>query len=313
MPIGRLERVELRQIWPHEERDFSVWLENNIEALSEVLGIDLSVVQREKSVGSFELDLLAEDATGNIVIIENQLGPSDHDHLGKLVTYLTNLEAKTAVWIVANARPEHARVVSWLNEATPADVSFYLVSVEGYRIGDSEPAPLFTVISGPSRDSKDVGTKKKDLAERHVLRLRFWEQLLARAREKGITLHANRAPCTDNYIGAGAGISGVSFNYVVWLEGETAAELYIDTGDKEKNKCIFDSLLREKEKIETDFGSSLLWERLDNVRASRIRHLMTLGGLKDGEDRWPVIQDAMIDAMDRLSRALKPHIRAMRE
>jgi len=258
MPIGRLER------------DFSVWLESNIEVLSEALGVNLSVIQRGKRVGSFELDLLAEDDTGNIVIIENQLGPTDHDHLGKLLTYLTNLEAKTAVWIFEKARPEHTRVVSWLNEATPANVSFYLVTVEAYKISNSDPAPLFTVLAGPSRESKDIGTKKKDLAERHVLRLRFWGQLLARAKERGVTLHANRSPSTENWISAGAGSSGVSYNYVIWLEEKAAAKLYIDTGHKGENKRIFDSLLAQKERIEADFRGGLLWERLDDARVSEV-------------------------------------------
>ena len=313
MPIAKLESVSLRELWKREEQGFSAWLEHNIEALSEVLDISLTEVQREKQVGSFQVDLTAEDSDGNLVIIENQLEATDHDHLGKVLTYLTNLDAKTAIWITSEPRPEHIRTVAWLNEATPADIAFYLVRLAAYRISGSDPAPLFTVIVAPSLEAKDIGEQKKHLAERHILRLKFWEQLLAKAREKGVTLHAGRSPSKNNWISAGAGKSGLGFNYVVWLEGKTAVELYIDTGDKEQNKHAFDFLFSHKEKIESDFGSALLWDRLDQKRASRVRLIINKGGLTDDEHNWASIQDAMIDAMNRLSKALKPHIQTLRE
>ncbi len=125
MSIGKLESVPLRELWKHEERGFSAWLESNTETLSEVLGISLSPVQREETAGSFQVDLVAEDNDGNLAIIENQLEPTNHDHLGKVLTYLTNLEAKTAIWITSEPRPEHIRAVAWLNEATPADIANY--------------------------------------------------------------------------------------------------------------------------------------------------------------------------------------------
>jgi len=313
MPVGKLESVPLRELWKHEERGFSSWLEHNIDVLSEALGISLSVEQREKAAGTFQADLVAKDAGDNLVIIENQLEPTDHEHLGKVLIYLTNLEAKTAIWITSEPRPEHIRAVDWLNEVTPGDTSFYLVRVAAYRIGGSEPAPLFTVIVAPSAETKDLGRQKKDLAERHILRLKFWGQLLARAKAKGVTLHANISPSKSNWISTGAGKSGLAFGYVIWLEEKTAVELYIDTGDGEQNKHIFDSLYSKKEEIEAKFGGPLLWERLDNRRASRISFSIRKGGLKDDESNWAAIQDEMIEAMDRFSKALKPHIQALRE
>jgi len=143
MKIGKLEKVSLREIWKDEARDFLPWLEENIEYLNDSLDISLSVIEREKSVGTFAADILAEDRDGNKVIIECQLEKTDHDHLGKILTYLTNLEAKTAIWICSDPRPEHIKAVTWLNEVTPADVSFYLVKIEAVRIGESPPAPLF--------------------------------------------------------------------------------------------------------------------------------------------------------------------------
>jgi hypothetical protein len=308
--IGKLEPVHLRDLWKHEERGFSLWLREHIDPLTEVLGFPLTEVESEKNVGSFSVDLIAEDHRGMLVIIENQLEATDHDHLGKLLTYLTNLDAKRAVWITSHPRTEHIKAVTWLNETTPEDISFYLVKIAAYRIGDSEPAPLFTVIVGPSRDAKDIGKEKKELAERHGLRLRFWEQLLQAIKDKGISLHANRSPSTTNWLGAGAGKSGLAFVYVVWLQ-RSGVELYIDTGEKAQNKAIFNHLYGKKAEIEGAYGASLQWERLDEKQASRIRDTLKTGGLKDDESKWPTIQEAMIAAMSRLVKALKPQLLAL--
>jgi Domain of unknown function (DUF4268) len=306
--IAKLEAVPLRELWKHEERGFSAWLETNLETLSDAIGVTLSNPQRELLAGNFQVDLVAEDEDSDRVIIENQLEGTDHDHLGKLLTYLTNLDAKGAIWISSAPRPEHIRAIQWLNETTPDDVAFYLVRLAAYRINGSDPAPLFTVIVGPSAESKSFGKQKKELAERHVLRLKFWEELLRRAREKGIMFHAQRSPSKDSWISAGAGVrAGVSFTYVVWMTEETAVEISIDTGDKEENKRIFDGLYSKKSEIEQSFGAPLSWDRLDEKRACRVRYVLKEGGLSD-EAKWPVIQDAMITALDRLAKAVRPFL-----
>ena len=309
MKIGKLEHVPLRELWKHEERGFSAWLADNLQILADTLGLRLSDAQRSVTAGSFTVDLVAEDDAGR-VIIENQLEATDHDHLGKILTYLTNLDAKTAIWITKNPRPEHVRAVTWLNETTPDDISFYLVQIAAYRIADSQPAPLFTVIAGPSPEGKGFGRQKKDMAERHVLRLKFWESLLSRAKEKGVLTHSSRSPVKNGWIAAGAGKSGLSFNYVIWKEDEGGVELYIDTGDATENKKIFDALYAKKDQIERAFGGPLNWERLDGKRASRIRETIRKGGLSSGETIWPSIQDEMIDAMRRLDKALRPQIKS---
>jgi hypothetical protein len=138
--IDKIQRVKLRDVWPHEATSFTVWLENNIDVVNECVGLNLGSVRREKNAGDFNVDLVAEDESGNLVIIENQLEKSNHDHLGKLITYLTVLEAKGAIWIVSEPRPEHVRAIAWLNESRAA--AFYLVKVEAIRIGNSPAAPL---------------------------------------------------------------------------------------------------------------------------------------------------------------------------
>jgi hypothetical protein len=150
--IGNIEKVPLREIWKHEAYDFSKWLQENIDVLSEVVDVQLSNPEREQSTGNFNVDLAAEDEAGNLVIIENQLEKSSHDHLGKIITYLSAVGATKAIWIVAEQRPEHVGAISWLNESTSAE--FYLLNIEGIKIGESLPATLLTLIVGPSEETK---------------------------------------------------------------------------------------------------------------------------------------------------------------
>ncbi len=310
MHIARLTRVPLREIWTHEARDFTTWLSENLDLLAEALSISqLTLVQRDAAAGIFSADILADDGQDRLVVIENQLESTDHDHLGKLITYLSNLDAKIAVWVTSTPRPEHERAVHWLNEILPADMAFYLLQIEAFRIGDSPPAPKFTVVAGPTREARQVGEQKKELAERHLLRLEFWKQLLERARDK-TQLHARIAPGTDNWISASAGKSGISYSYVIRME-DAQVELYIDRGDAEQNKRIFDALHEHKTEIEADFGGPLEWQRLDAKRACRVRYLLTDGGLQD-KQHWPKIQDAMIEAMIRLERVMKPHLQRLK-
>lgn len=306
-PIAKLEAVDIRQLWAHEERGFSAWLAANLDSLGEKINLTLQNPQREKAVGRFSLDLLAETVGGVQVIIENQLDATNHDHLGKILTYLSNLEAKIAVWIAGDVREEHAEAIRWLNEFTPADMAFYLVKLSAFRIGGSDPAPHFEIVAGPTETGRSVGQEKKELAERQVLLLKFWGQLLERARQRGVQYHAQRSPGKDSWLSAGAGVkSGVSYNYNVWTDS-TAADLWIQTEDAAYNKRIFDNLHGQREKIESAFGGPLIWDRLDDKRAARVRAEVKVGGLYEPELHWPKIQDALIDAMDRLVKALKPH------
>lgn len=305
--IGKLQRLRLREVWPHEAHDFTTWLEDHIDELNDVLDRRLSKVEREEPAGAFSADLVAEDQDGNLVVIENQLERSNHDHLGKLITYLTLLDAKVGVWIVADPRPEHVGALAWLNENSAA-ASFYLLKVEAVRIGDSDPAPLLTLITGPSEEARQAGETKKELAERYVLRQRFWESLLERSKER-TKLFSNISASQYSWIGTGTGIRGVTLTYMV-RQHDAQVEVYIDRGKdaEEENKAIFDQLSRSRRQIETIFGDELEWQRLENRRACRIRKLFALGGYREQEEKWQKVQDALIDAMVRLEKAFKPHI-----
>lgn len=308
--IGRLERVALREVWKHEANDFTQWLQNNIDVLNEALDLNLVNVDREQAAGTFSVDLVAEDDGGGTVIIENQLEKSNHDHLGKLITYLTALAAKTAIWIVSDPRPEHVSAIAWLNETGSAQ--FYMVKVEAVKIGDSPAAPLFTLIVGPSLEAKEVGQAKKEIAERYIIRRQWWTTLINKSATVS-KLHAHLAPSEYSWIGTSSGIRGLPLNYVV-MQDECAAELYIDRGKNadEENKAIFDQLYHHRSEIEQAFGGELSWERLEGKRACRIRYTSKLGGYRSQEEKWPEIQDNVIRAMDRLERALRPYLKQLK-
>lgn len=309
MDISKLEIIPLRQAFRHEAHNFTVWLEGNIDALSERINLRLNVLEREKLVGSFHVDLYCEDDAGNIVIIENQLEQTDHDHLGKLLTYMVNLEAKVAIWIVANVRQEHLRVIDWLNESTATDTHFYLIQVEAIRIGNSAYAPLFTVRAGPDAQTKEIGETKKEWAERHILRQQFWAKLLERSRDR-TNLGANRSPSRDYWLAVSLGRSGFNYNYLIYGD-HAAIDLYIDVGYQEKNKSIFDRLYAEKDAIESEFGDALEWRRLDDKRTSRIvKSYHGYGGLHE-RDKWENLQDILIDALIRFDKTMRKRVRNM--
>ena len=152
-PLSRMERIALRDVWPDEARDFTKWLAENISVLGDALGLELKVQQREASVGGYSLDLLAADSDGQSVVIENQLDSSDHDHLGKLLTYAGGRNASVVVWVAQEFRDEHRQALDWLNQQTNRQTRFFAVTVEVLKIGDSQ-APYFRVVASPNRWSK---------------------------------------------------------------------------------------------------------------------------------------------------------------
>lgn len=310
--IGKIKKVPLREIWKNEARDFTTWLKENIDTLNEALGTRVVITEREKSVGPFNSDLVGEDENGTIVIIENQLEKTDHDHLGKMVTYLSNLEnAKTAIWISSAPREEHRKAVDWLNEFTPDDVCFYLIQVEAIQIGGSDPAPLFTTIAEPTEIAKEIGKEKKEYAERHYLRKEFWTALLERANQK-TKMYENVSPSVYSWIGTGAGRSGVGYNLAI-LYGYGQSEIYLDRGKEypDLNKERFDQLYKHKDVIEKELNQKINWERLDKKRACRISVRFDNAGLGDKE-KWPEIQEKMIDTIIKMKKVFDPYIRNLK-
>lgn len=153
---------------------------------------------------------------------------------------------------------------------------------------------------------KNNGQKsKRPPLESDFIRKEFWTQLLSKSKTK-TNLFSNKTASNRNFLVTGAGKIGYSYNYIIMAEN-ARVELYIDGRDAAWNKSAFDSLLKHKTKIEDAFGASLLWERLEDKRASVIRFSMDQFGLQDN-DKWPELQDQMIDAMIKFENAFRPFI-----
>jgi len=212
------------------------------------------------------------------------------------------------ILVSAEFSKELTTSVMWLNDH---DIDIRCIRLKPYRLDGRLLVDVQQIIPLPEAAEYQVHLRKKEQeerrtrAERHDLREKFWSSLLDRARTKTL-LHANISPSIHSWISATAGMRGLGLNYVV-LQHESRVELYISRGPAEESKAIFDALFAEKESVEKAFGDQLGWERLNEKGACRIKKDIPLGGYRD-QDQWPAIQDAMIDAMIRLDKALAPHV-----
>lgn len=178
MQLGKIKRIDdLRKVWPNEAMNFTKWLaeEENLEELGNAVGIDIDLEERESSVGCFNVDLFAtESGSGRKIIIENQLEDTNHDHLGKLITYASGKGAEVVIWIVKRARDEHRQAIEWLNQHTDSNIGFFLVEIELWQINDSLLAPKFNVVEKPN----DWGKYMKSIegmSETDRLKLEYWQ------------------------------------------------------------------------------------------------------------------------------------------
>ncbi len=303
--IGKLKPVKLREIWEHEAKDFTSWLFEHCDVLNEQIGLSVTPIEKEKSVGPFSADILAVDSNGKHVVIENQLERTDHDHLGKILTYLSNTDAKIAIWISATPRPEHITAIDYLNEIAPADTKFYLLKLQAFSIGNSKPAPLFTVKAGPTEERSAVGKIKKQIAEGDEIRYEYFDQLLKLCNQK-TNLFSNVSPVGyQSWITAGAGKAGLGWSFVA-SKKNARVELFI-CGDAGINKKRFDKLALHKKQIEKSFGESLSWEFSNERKQQYIRSNCPYGGIED-DNKWGRIQSDLVDRMIRLEKALRPYI-----
>lgn len=294
MKLGKLEEVDIRKVWPHEQYDFSKWLatEENIKELGDALNLSLTDVETEKFVGNYRCDILCKDEiTGKMVLIENQLEPTNHDHLGKIITYASGLDAAVVVWIVASARDEHASAIEWLNKHTDDEISFFLMEVHAYKIGDSDPAPQFKIIEQPNDFVKIVKavSKNSDMNESQKNRLEFWTQFNEVVDSQGKPFN-KRKVTTDHWYNVAIGSSDASISTdLVNKEHKIRVSLWIND-----NKDIFDALFQRKDEIETALGFGLEWNRLDNKKASYIcTYIKGLDFKK--QDNYPMLMEQIVD------------------
>ncbi len=307
MKLGKLVEVDIRNVWKHEQYDFSKWLasEENINELGDTLNLTLTDVETEKFVGNYRCDILCKDEiTGKVVLIENQLEPTNHDHLGKIITYASGLDASVVVWLVASAREEHASAIEWLNKHTDDDVSFFLVEIHAYKIGDSEPAPQFKIIEQPNDFVKSVKaiSKNSDISDTEKKRLEFWTQFNEVLEERGKPFNRRKAT-TDHWYNVAMGSSECSISIdLVNKEHKIRVGVWISD-----NKNLYDNFYNNKDEIEAKCGFSLTWDRLENKKASLA--CTYINGLDfDNQDNYPVLINEAIDLSIKLRDTFKLYL-----
>lgn len=312
--FGQLRKLSLRDVWSREATDFTPWLADNIRELGKALGLDLELESREAGVGDFSLDLLAKDlGSGRIVVIENQLERTDHDHLGKLLTYAAGFNASLIVWVADSIREEHRQALEWLNQRTGTDTEFFGVVVEVLKIDDSKPAFNFKPVVFPNEWQK---TKARAAAgggapsSRAEAYRSFFQGLIDELREKHKFTNARAGQPQNWYMFTSGVINGVNYNPYFAQGGRVAASLYIYVRrDWEETRRLFDWLKQDQAQIEAEFGSSLNWYKTDDVRACSIS-VDKPGSIEDDAATLQDIQEWLVTNLLKLKKVFSPRLRA---
>lgn len=305
--LGKLEEIrDLRKVWPHEALDFTPWLsqDENIGILADAVGLDITVDETESSVGSFNVDIFAsETGTDRKIIIENQLAETDHDHLGKLITYASGKSADVVIWVVKRAREEHRAAIEWLNNHTDEKIGFFLCEIKLYRIGSSEPAVKFEVIEKPNDWAKEI---KRNELSRPLLQQRYdyWVAFQDYAFSKPMFAKnfSRRKPSQDHWMDFSVGSSACHMAVSqIQRRNELDVELYIN-----EDKELFRQLFQNKTTIENESGLEFDWRELPERKASRIVIEKKVDFLD--KSQWNAQFDWIIEVMLKMKSSFKKYL-----
>lgn len=273
--LSKISKVDLRDCWKNEATDFTPWLasEENIALLADALGMnDLEVKAQEEHVGPFRADILCVDpGTDKLVLIENQLEKTDHNHLGQILTYAAGLNAVTIIWIAEHFTEEHRAAIDWLNLITDKEFNFFGVEIELIKIGDSLAAPMFNVIAKPNGWSKDVRSSQSSNEGRsdgEVFKYDYWSAFVEYMNNHPSKLFRTPNPTHDHWMNIAVGKGSMHIALLVnTREQKATIQFYIwDDADKK----YFDALVKYKDEAEASIGEPLTWRRLDGKKASTI-------------------------------------------
>lgn len=269
--LARLKKMDLREVWGHEALGFTRWLSEteNLTLLSDEVGVDIKLIQTEASVGRFNVDILAEEASsGRKIIIENQLEDTDHDHLGKIITYASGYDAEIIIWVVRDYREEHQKAVDWLNEHTDENISFFLIKVELWQIENSKPAPKFDIIVSPNEWAKAIKTTSanSELTDTKLQQLEFWSRYKGYVQDIDSRMRL-QSPRPQHWYDVSMGSSDAHLALTVnTRESIITIELYIND-----NKELFDFLNNQKPEIEKELGEAGNWWSAKKACGIRIK------------------------------------------
>ncbi len=296
--LGKIEKVnDLRTIWPHEARNFSKWLaqEENLKQLGDAIGVSIVLEECESSVGEFNVDLYAtEEGTNRKIIIENQLADTNHDHLGKIITYASGKDAEVIVWIVKRARDEHKQAIAWLNQHTDENIGFFLVEIELWKIDDSRPAVRFNIVERPNDWAKTMKASE-GLSDIKKLQLEFWQAFTEYAFAKADfgKIFSPRKAAPQHWYNLSVGNSSFHLGLTVNTQKHRiGAEIYIPD-----DKGIYSKFLERKAEIESALGRKLDW--IEAEKACRI--LVTRSGdICNENENWQTFFDWLCDRSVKL-------------
>jgi hypothetical protein len=287
--FASLESQEVREYWEHEAQQFTPWLAGEIQvedvsALEDALGLDLEIIEQEKSVGRYNVDILAEETDGNRnVIIENQLNPSDHDHLGKSLAYASGVDADIIVWVAPRFYDEHRDAMQWLNENSREGVDLFAIRLEVWKIGDSDPAVRLNPVAEPSEWKEKAQRSESELTGIKKLQEEFWTQFRDRIQERDTPLSA-RKPNPQHWYNNPIGKTGFELAFILnSSDDELRTELII-----RDNAEAFDQLVAEAEQVESEFERELMWHEPEKTRAGkeRSRIAATKSAEVTDKDQW---------------------------
>lgn len=297
--LGKLQPFDLRKLFGSEPRAFTPWLASNINLLGQALGIDLELLQIEKAVGDFSCDIQARD-TGRDrpVIIENQLEPTDHRHLGQLLTYAAGLDAAVIVWISPEVRDEHREALDWLNRRTDDRLEFFGVSLEAVQIDDSKPAVQFRLVAFPNAWTKAVTTEnRREVSELNQRYKQFFQGVIDELREAHRFTNARIAQAQNWYAFSKGG-----FTYSATFTGDGRLRAALEI-----SKSVFDLLQAQRNEAEQKTGP-IEWERLDQNQLSRISLVRPNTSIDEATAQADEVRTWLIQALLKLESAFKPHL-----
>ena len=308
--LGQLQKIDVHQVWTHEAQDFTPWLaeEANIKLLGDTIGIELEVEAQEKDVGPFRADILCKDtATGNWVLIENQLERTDHSHMGQLITYAAGLKAVTIIWIASRFTDEHRAALDWLNEITDGEFNFFGLEMEVWKIGESAAAPKFNIVSAPNNWTQTVSIKKKsieqaDLTGAKQLQLEFWTALREFILDHDTVIKPTK-PLAETWMGFSIGRAGfylVAVASIQDLESATPDSHHLRVEfvmSDDYDKGFFAQLESQKSTIEVEFGGPIVWAKTPGKKQSKVFVKKTV----DLEDReqWPAYHAWLLQYLEK--------------
>lgn len=270
--LGRIKRLKVRDVFDREDSDFTPWLNDNLDLLGKTLNLDIIDGIVEEKAGRFSCDILAKDSNSNrMIIIENQYYETDHDHLGKILTYSAVKDASFVIWVAEEFAEEHQKALEWLNENVDSEsgISFFGVEIVLVQIGDSAIAPDFNIIVKPNDWERDIKRLSRPLNETYVKYLKFFSRLAADYKKMNPPKWQEVEAQAQSYLNFKARKKGLWFEWLFKGDKRFGVDLLIYTGNKDQNEVLYDKLYGFKKEIEGKLGE-LSWEKSEMYSPCRI-------------------------------------------